>query len=76
MAMMRASSGAVGELSNRSPLLLDDPECGWRVAAGRVDLFAVELVRGNLAVAGMRSGRCCRAWRCSASGRTARGSRC
>jgi NHLM bacteriocin system ABC transporter ATP-binding protein len=47
MAMMRASSGAVGELSNRSPLLLDDPECGWRVAAGRVDLFAVELVRGE-----------------------------
>ena len=45
--MMRASSGAVGELSARSPLLLDDPECGWRVAAGRVDLFAVELVEGE-----------------------------
>ena len=47
MAMMRASSGAVGELSASSPLLLDDPECSWRVATGRVDLFAVEFVRGE-----------------------------
>jgi NHLM bacteriocin system ABC transporter ATP-binding protein len=35
------------ELSARSPLRLDDPRTGWRVVAGRVDLFAAELVEGE-----------------------------
>jgi NHLM bacteriocin system ABC transporter ATP-binding protein len=35
------------ELSARSPLWLGDPRAAWRVVAGRVDLFAAELVDGE-----------------------------
>src|SRR5262245_14074632 len=47
MALIRQSTGTGGELSARSPLLLDDPERAWRVVSGRVDVFAVELVDGE-----------------------------
>jgi ATP-binding cassette subfamily C protein len=47
MAVIRQSTGTGGELSARSPLLLDDPERGWRVVSGRVDVFAVEFVDGE-----------------------------
>jgi hypothetical protein len=40
-----ATSG--GELSDRTPLRLDDPGASWRVVSGRVDLFAIELVEGE-----------------------------
>jgi NHLM bacteriocin system ABC transporter ATP-binding protein len=36
-----------GALTTRSPLRLDDPGVGWRVVAGSVDVFAVELVDGD-----------------------------
>ena len=45
--VIRPSTGAGDELSARSPLLLDDPERGWRVVFGRADVFAVELVEGE-----------------------------
>ena len=38
---------SIRELSARSPLRLDDPRAVWRVVAGRVDLFATELVEGE-----------------------------
>lgn len=47
MATPDGSTGSGGELSARSPLLLDDPRAGWRVVSGRVDLFAVEPVEGE-----------------------------
>ena len=45
--VIRPSTGTGDELSARSPLLLDDPERGWRVVFGRADVFAVELVEGE-----------------------------
>jgi NHLM bacteriocin system ABC transporter ATP-binding protein len=47
MTMPNGSAGSGGELSARSPLLLDDPRAGWRVVSGRVDVFAVEPVDGE-----------------------------
>lgn len=48
MAVLRTSTGATGGLSiHSSPLLLDDPERGWRVVTGTVHLFAVDLVGGE-----------------------------
>src|SRR5919201_2091412 len=42
----RPAAGRTG-LSSPTRLLLDDPARAWRVASGRVDLFAVELVHGE-----------------------------
>jgi ATP-binding cassette subfamily C protein len=47
MTTPNLSAGSGGELSARSPLLLDDPRAGWRVVSGRVDVFAVEPVDGE-----------------------------
>src|SRR5215218_4876629 len=38
---------AARDLTARAPLLLQEPGAAWRVARGRVDLFAVELVAGD-----------------------------
>jgi NHLM bacteriocin system ABC transporter ATP-binding protein len=47
MTTVSGSPDSVRELSARSPLRLDDPGAVWRVLAGRVDLFAAELVEGE-----------------------------
>ena len=47
MATLPGSTGTGGELTARSPLLLDDPGRGWRVVSGVVDVFVVELVDGE-----------------------------
>ena len=40
-------SGEIRALEGRTPFVLDDPDVGWIVRDGRVDVFAVELVDGR-----------------------------
>ncbi|MBD0282208.1 MAG: NHLP bacteriocin export ABC transporter permease/ATPase subunit [Thermoleophilaceae bacterium] len=42
-------SPEVRELEGRTPFLLDQPDVGWVVRSGRVDVFAVEVVGGEAA---------------------------
>jgi hypothetical protein len=41
------AEGTAQEVAGHTPLLLDDPEAVWLVAAGRVDVFAVGLEKGR-----------------------------